>query len=42
MILFPKGNDAEIIPLADLPMYNQNFDSANEVPDALAEFRHKM
>src|SRR5699024_1028511 len=42
MTLFPKGYDAEIIPLGNLPMYNQDFDSENEVPESLADFRSKM
>lgn len=42
MTLFPKGYDAEIIPLGDLPMYNQDFDAEGEVPEATTNFRNKM
>src|SRR5699024_1811280 len=38
----PKGYDAELIPLADLPMYNQDLDAVDDVPEAVTTFRNKL
>jgi len=37
-----EGFEFRIISLADLPIYNQDFDDHNEVPDAIAAFREEM
>ncbi|MFH6991032.1 NADPH-dependent FMN reductase [Flavobacterium sp. FlaQc-48] len=38
----PEGFDFKIISLADLPVYNQDFDDHNEVPPAYTTFRKEV
>jgi chromate reductase len=38
----PEGFEFKIISLADLPIYNQDFDDNNEVPVAIVAFREEM
>lgn len=38
----PDGFEFNIIPLADLPVYNQDFDDHNEVPEAYVRFRETV
>ncbi|MCD0489146.1 NAD(P)H-dependent oxidoreductase [Pedobacter sp. MC2016-14] len=38
----PAGFDFEIISIADLPLYNQDFDDEGNVPQAYTVFRDKM
>lgn len=40
--LFPVDVEADIVPLHDLPMYNQDFDIENDVPTAIKAFRETM
>lgn len=35
----PEGIEFKIIPLDDLPVYNQDFDDENRVPDSYVAFR---
>ncbi|EDM38016.1 Putative chromate reductase [Pedobacter sp. BAL39] len=37
----PEGFDFRIISIADLPIYNQDFDDNNEVPEAYTVFRNE-
>ena len=39
---FPEGFNAEIVEIGDLPMYNQDFDDHNEVPESYTIFRNRM
>lgn len=38
----PQGFDFEIISIAELPLYNQDFDDEGNVPPAYTTFRDKM
>jgi len=38
----PEGFEFIIVSLADLPMYNQDFDDDNQVPEAYTIFRNEM
>ena len=38
----PRGFTFRIISLADLPIYNQDFDDENIVPAAITQFREEM
>jgi chromate reductase len=38
----PQGYEFRIIPLSDLPVYNQDFDDEGNVPEAYIEFRNLM
>ncbi|MDN6363491.1 MAG: NAD(P)H-dependent oxidoreductase [Tetragenococcus koreensis] len=40
--LFPEGYDPEIIPIGDLPLYNQDFDDENRPPKEWTTFREKV
>jgi chromate reductase len=42
MAMAPEGFEFKIISLADLPIYNQDFDDNNEVPEAITLFRKEM
>ncbi|AMR32479.1 NADPH-dependent FMN reductase [Mucilaginibacter sp. PAMC 26640] len=38
----PEGFKFKVISLADLPIYNQDFDDDNEVPQAIVAYREEM
>jgi len=38
----PEGFEFTTVSLADLPMYNQDFDDDNQVPEAYTVFRNEM
>ncbi|MBS7565483.1 NAD(P)H-dependent oxidoreductase [Mucilaginibacter sp. Bleaf8] len=38
----PEGYAFKIISLADLPIYNQDFDDHNDIPQAITDFRNEM
>jgi len=38
----PQGYEFKLIPIADLPVYNQDFDDDNAAPAAYTEFRTLM
>ncbi len=38
----PEGFEFKIIPLDDLPVYNQDFDDENRVPDSYVIFRNAI
>lgn len=38
----PADFDAEFINIADLPLYNQDFDDEDRVPEEFTTFRNKM
>lgn len=40
--LFPGGYETEIIKIGNLPLYNQDYDVENNVPDEYATFRHTI
>jgi len=42
LAMAPKGFKFKIIYLADLPIYNQDFDDDNEVPKAVTLFREEI
>jgi len=42
LTMAPEGFEFEVISLADLPIYNQDFDDDNEVPKAISVFREEM
>jgi chromate reductase len=38
----PEGFEFKLIDLNDIPLYNQDFDDQNEVPEAITKFRTEM
>lgn len=38
----PEGFEFKLIDLNDIPLYNQDFDDHNEVPEAITKFRTEM
>ncbi|WP_294282786.1 NAD(P)H-dependent oxidoreductase [uncultured Chryseobacterium sp.] len=40
--LQPEGFEFEILSIDNLPIYNQDFDDFNEVPESYKEFRNKL
>jgi len=40
--LFPQGYETEIVPIGELPLYNQDFDDEGNVPETYKTFRHTM
>lgn len=40
--MVPDGFEFKIISLANLPMYNQDFDDHNQVPTSIKSFREEM
>lgn len=42
LAMAPQGFEFRIISLADLPIYNQDFDDDNKVPQAITLFREEM
>lgn len=38
----PEGFDFQVISIADLPLYNQDFDDEGNVPEAYHTFRNQM
>ena len=40
--LFPEGYKAEIIEIGNLPLYNQDYDDENNVPEAYTTFRNTV
>jgi chromate reductase, NAD(P)H dehydrogenase (quinone) len=40
--LFPEGFEAEIIEIGNLPLYNQDYDDENNVPEAYTTFRNTI
>ncbi|WP_077604651.1 NADPH-dependent FMN reductase [Oceanobacillus sojae] len=42
MDLFPDGFETEIIPIGDLPLYNQDFDDEGNPPQLWTTFRKKI
>jgi chromate reductase len=42
LLMAPQGFEFKVISLADLPIYNQDFDDDNEVPQAITVFREEM
>ncbi len=38
----PEGYDFKIIPIDDLPLYNQDFDDDNDVPPSYVTFRNTI
>ncbi len=40
--LAPDGFEFELIDLSDIPLYNQDFDDHNEVPESITKFRTEM
>ncbi|ANY13484.1 NADPH-dependent FMN reductase [Latilactobacillus curvatus] len=42
MPLFPSDYNLEIVEIGDLPLYNQDYDDLDQVPEAYTTFRNKM
>jgi chromate reductase len=42
LLMVPTGFEFKIISLTDLPIYNQDFDDNNEVPEAYTVFRDEL
>lgn len=42
MSLAPKSLSTEIIPIGDLPLYNQDLDEGSNIPTAWVKFREQM
>ncbi len=42
MPLFPEDMHLEVIEIGDLPLYNQDYDDLDQVPEAYTTFRNKM
>lgn len=42
MPLFPEDMHLEVIEIGDLPLYNQDYDDFDQVPEAYTTFRNKM
>lgn len=42
MPLFPSDYNLEIVKIGDLPLYNQDYDDLDQVPEAYTTFRNKM
>lgn len=40
--MFPSGYELDWINIGELPLYNQDFDDFNQVPDAYTEFRNEI
>ncbi|GIN72875.1 flavin reductase [Bacillus sp. J14TS2] len=40
--LFPEGYETEIVEIGNLPLYNQDYDDENNVPEAYTTFRTTM
>jgi len=40
--LFPEGFETEFVEIGKLPLYNQDFDDENNVPQEYNAFRHTM
>ncbi|AZA55675.1 NADPH-dependent FMN reductase [Chryseobacterium sp. G0201] len=40
--LAPDGFEFKLINLSDIPLYNQDFDDHNEVPEVITKFRTEM
>lgn len=40
--LFPEGYETEMIEIGHLPLYNQDYDDENKVPEAYTTFRTTM
>lgn len=38
----PEGFEFKLIDLNDIPVYNQDFDDQNEIPEAITKFRTEM
>lgn len=38
----PEGFEFKLIDLNDIPLYNQDFDDHNQVPEAITKFRNEM
>lgn len=42
MKLFPEKMEVEIVEIGNLPLYNQDFDDHDQVPEEYTDFREKM
>lgn len=42
MKLFPEHDEVEIVPIDQLPFYNQDFDDEGNVPESYTVFREKI
>jgi len=40
--LFPEGYNTEFVDISNLPLYNQDYDTENDVPDTYKTFREKV
>lgn len=40
--LFPAGYETEFIQIGNLPLYNQDYDDENNIPEEYAAFRSKV
>ena len=42
LTMTPEGFEFSIIPIGQLPLYNQDFDDHHELPDTYIEFRNNI
>src|SRR4051794_36505426 len=40
--LFPEGYESEFVEIGNLPLYNQDYDDKNNVPDEYTALRNKI